>query len=54
MKFGLTLLLANIPAICAISAAAWLAFSEKPGWGWFLLVGVLVMQVVRSSSFKEL
>lgn len=35
--------LLNIPSIVCIIAAACLAFYGMSGWGWFLLIGVLVL-----------
>lgn len=39
---GLTILLANGGTITAVVIAGLLAFNDKPGWGWFLGVGVLL------------
>lgn len=40
-------LITKLPTLCAIIAAAWLAFNGKEGWGWFLFVAVLVTSSVR-------
>lgn len=37
----------KLPTIFAIGAAAWLAFNNKEGWGWFLFVAVLITSSVK-------
>jgi hypothetical protein len=39
--FGIALVF-NLASIAAVLAAAYLAALGIPGWGWFLLVGVLL------------
>ena len=35
-------LMANVGAVCCVVAATVLAIKEIPGWGWFLLVGLMM------------
>ena len=37
----LRLLIAHVPATACIAAAAFLAFFERGGWGWFLFAALL-------------
>lgn len=44
----MTLLLANIPATVCFITAGVLAYHGSEGWGWFLLVGLMVAHIVKS------
>lgn len=35
-------ILAYLPAVICVIAAAGLAFKDQGGWGWFLLVALLI------------
>ncbi len=37
----LRLLIAHVPATACIASAAFLAFYQRDGWGWFLLAALL-------------
>lgn len=41
------MIMVKLPTIFAICAAAWLAYNNKEGWGWFLFVAVLVTSSVK-------
>lgn len=48
MKLTALFLVANLASILCAAAAALLAYSGRDGWGWFLLVAVLM----TTSSIK--
>ncbi len=43
-------ILSNVPCIGCIASAAYLAFHDKPGWGWFLLLAAIT---AHSVSYRE-
>jgi hypothetical protein len=47
MKVALALFCASFVPLVCIVAAAWLAFNGKDGWGWFLVVAVLLTEKVQ-------
>lgn len=42
MKTMLLILVANLPSTACVVGAAWLAHSHVQGWGWMLLVALLI------------
>jgi hypothetical protein len=51
-KLSLAYLIANSASFICFGAATYLAAHEKPGWGWFLFVGILCAKVGESKTRK--
>lgn len=53
MKGYLILILANAPALTCFGGAIFLAYREKPGWGWLILAGILTAVSFKTTSYAE-
>lgn len=47
MKDFAIVALCKLPTLVSLIAAAWLAYKGADGWGWFLLIAVLVSVSVK-------
>jgi hypothetical protein len=43
----------NLGAVSCVISAAFLAYHNAPGWGWFLFAGVLMTSYVNSKTTTE-
>jgi hypothetical protein len=46
-------ILSNIPSALCIASAVYLAFHDKPGWGWFLLLAAITAHSVSYRSKRR-
>lgn len=53
MKLGLASLLANLPTLGCVVAAGAIAHKGESGWGWFLVVALLIHTSVKYGGGKD-
>lgn len=50
MSFAIATIAANLASLACVIFAGLLAYQERPGWGWFLFVGLLCAGSVKFGS----
>jgi len=48
MSFALAVVVANLASICCVLGAIFLAHHDKSGWGWFLVLSLILSHSVKS------